>query len=374
MKSFFVLALITGSLITVNAQFKFKSCGQLQIGNESADVSNVPLLERDTISRIQVFGPFGDMGEGGRLSFGDAASAGNLNVLIGELGTADCDKLWLHGKRGTYITSTATASDTIAFFDVEKGRYFQFNCDVKTTGVFVRSDSKFKNDIKPLTNTDKLWELNAVSYKLKPDKSGSPISSVSRNANAITSSKDEKDRAFFEEYYRQNQNQRTRYGFVAQEVNEIYPELVQTDSLGYMYVDYMGMIPLLVNAVKELKAKTDSLENVITNTRNLVHAKSLTSNNADINALDALGCELFQNLPNPFNETTFIKCNIPQNIQKAELIVFNMQGTTIAQRAINERGVVSVQINGNELESGMYIYSLICDGNEIDSKRMILTK
>lgn len=311
------------------------------------------------------------MGEGGRVSFGDAAHVGNLNVLVGELGTTDCDKLWLHGKRGTYLTTNANASDTIAFFDVEKGRYCQFNCDVKTTGVFVRSDSKFKNDIKPLTNADKLWELNAVSYKLKPEANASQI--ATRNANAMKTTKEERDKAFFEEFYRQEQNQRTRYGFVAQEVNEIYPELVQTDSLGYMYVDYMGMIPLLVNAVKELKTKTDSLETVIARMQTSVQPKSFTSN-ATVSAVESLDCELFQNAPNPFNETTYIKCSIPQNIEKAELIVFNMQGSTIAQRTINERGIVSAQINASELESGMYIYSLICDGKEIGSKRMILTK
>jgi hypothetical protein len=33
-----------------------------------------------------------------------------------------------------------------------------------------------------------------------------------------------------------------------------------------------------------------------------------------------------------------------------------------------------VTIGGNELSAGMYLYSLVVNGNEIDTKRMILSK
>lgn len=62
---------------------------------------------------------------------------------------------------------------------------------------------------------------------------------------------------------KQKENARTHFGFLAQEVKEVYPELVRTDSAGYMYVDYIGMIPLIVNALNEIQAKVDSQETVI---------------------------------------------------------------------------------------------------------------
>jgi hypothetical protein len=31
-------------------------------------------------------------------------------------------------------------------------------------------------------------------------------------------------------------------------------------------------------------------------------------------------------------------------------------------------------INGNSFEPGMYLYALVIDGKEVDTKRMILTK
>ena len=41
---------------------------------------------------------------------------------------------------------------------------------------------------------------------------------------------------------------------------------------------------------------------------------------------------------------------------------------------VTERGVAGVTINVSDLNAGMYIYSLVADGREIDTKRMILTK
>jgi len=37
-------------------------------------------------------------------------------------------------------------------------------------------------------------------------------------------------------------------------------------------------------------------------------------------------------------------------------------------------GMVSVTINGYELGEGMFLYSLLVNGLEIDTKRMILSK
>lgn len=368
---FFILAATTFAIV-INAQIRVKKYGQLQVGQESSDVSTIPSNRKDTISRIQVFGPCGDMGEGARITFGDAALTDNLNVLIGELGTTDCDKLWLHGKRGTYITATSNAEDTIAFFDAEKGRYFQFNCDVKTTGIFVRSDARFKENILPLTCSDKLCELTAVSYKLKSN--ATPQNDRPRAVSSASfSDKETRDNEFFRQYYQNLQNQPTRFGFIAQEVKEVYPELVHTDSLGNMYVDYLGMIPLLVNAVKELKERSDSLEFILSKTTYTELPQLTPVQKASIENLTISTCKLYQNSPNPFNFATEIKCDIPEPITNAEILIFDIQGTLKLKKTISSRGKTFVTINANELSPGMYIYALIIDGQERESKRMILT-
>ncbi len=50
------------------------------------------------------------------------------------------------------------------------------------------------------------------------------------------------------------------YGLMAQEVEEILPELVTTDAEGYKAVNYSKLPLLALQAIKELKAKNDALE------------------------------------------------------------------------------------------------------------------
>ena len=84
--------------------------------------------------------------------------------------------------------------------------------------------------------------------------------------------------------------------------------------------------------------------------------------------------KLHQNAPNPFTEKTIIKYVIPENVQKASVLIFNMQGTLLKtyDNLLSNNG--ELIINGGELEAGMYMYSLIVDGKEIDTKKMILSK
>ena len=84
--------------------------------------------------------------------------------------------------------------------------------------------------------------------------------------------------------------------------------------------------------------------------------------------------ELFQNNPNPFTEETEVKCFIPTEISNADLYIYDMNGRQLEKRTISDRGNVSLTIKGGSLEAGIYLYSLITDGQVIDTKRMILTK
>jgi hypothetical protein len=61
-----------------------------------------------------------------------------------------------------------------------------------------------------------------------------------------------------------NSNQETYsgkdYGVVAQEVEEIFPELVKTRDNGYKAVKYEKLIPVLIEAIKELNEKIEKLK------------------------------------------------------------------------------------------------------------------
>ncbi len=58
----------------------------------------------------------------------------------------------------------------------------------------------------------------------------------------------------------------------------------------------------------------------------------------------------------------------------AGLYIYNMQGTQLKKIVISDRNNVTITIQGAELTAGMYMYTLIIDGKEIDTKKMILTE
>ena len=51
-------------------------------------------------------------------------------------------------------------------------------------------------------------------------------------------------------------------GVVAQEVEEVAPELVQTRDDGYKAVKYEKLVPLLIEAIKDLKAEIEELKDI----------------------------------------------------------------------------------------------------------------
>lgn len=53
---------------------------------------------------------------------------------------------------------------------------------------------------------------------------------------------------------------RKYYGFLAQDVQKVYPELVHEDNEGYLAVDYQGFIPILYETIKAQQLLIDDLQ------------------------------------------------------------------------------------------------------------------
>jgi hypothetical protein len=56
---------------------------------------------------------------------------------------------------------------------------------------------------------------------------------------------------------------RRQIGLVAQDVEQVFPELVGTDSQGYRSVEYDKLVPVLIEAIKTLKAQVDAQQREI---------------------------------------------------------------------------------------------------------------
>jgi len=63
-----------------------------------------------------------------------------------------------------------------------------------------------------------------------------------------------------QEFPEQAFNTQRQTGFIAQELEQVYPEMVTTDANGFKSVDYARLTPVLVEAIKELNEKIVELE------------------------------------------------------------------------------------------------------------------
>jgi len=82
---------------------------------------------------------------------------------------------------------------------------------------------------------------------------------------------------------------------------------------------------------------------------------------------------LAQNTPNPFTVQTEIKYFVANGVKEAYICIYDIQGKML-KKISAVPGQNSITIQSSTLAAGMYLYSLVVDGQEADAKRMILTK
>ncbi len=111
----------------------------------------------------------------------------------------------------------------------------------------INSDARLKENIRPIESAlDKLMLVNGKSFNYIDNFSDSLKITALRERNS-----------------------RTTYGFIAQELKEVLPEIVNDpDELNEYYsVDYIAMIPLLVEALKEQQHQIAELQEQLSNIR-----------------------------------------------------------------------------------------------------------
>ena len=167
---------------------------------------------------------------------------------------------------------------------------------------------------------------------------------------------------------RQQVEQKTHYALDAEQLQEVFPDLVYETEKGAKAINYIELIPLLVESINELTAKVKELES----SANMGMVRGAATG-LSISSAATSKVLLYQNAPNPFTTQTVIRFLLPDNAQNAYIYIFDMQGKMVKQLPVNA-SMQSVTINGYELQAGIYLYSLVVGGQEIDTKRMILSK
>lgn len=158
-------------------------------------------------------------------------------------------------------------------------------------------------------------------------------------------------------------------GLIAQDVQQVVPQVVHTDQNGYLTLDYGRLAPLFVEALKELKAWKDSVQNATART----FAPSGNTNTQQIKLTLPDTPFLGDVRPNPNTGQAEIPYYLPDNISNAKIIFTDMLGRVINE-TIPETGYRSISIDTQDLPNGNYFYAFIINGNKIDSKTMVKTK
>jgi hypothetical protein len=172
-------------------------------------------------------------------------------------------------------------------------------------------------------------------------------------------------------------------GLIADEVKEVFPELVEqavhpaeydeqdrtkviSPEVTYEGVNYQGLIPVLIASIQEQQRQIIALKAELTALKTQIQDR-----NSPITVTSAY---LEQNIPNPVTGTTTIRYSVPQTAVSARLILTNVKGQLIKTVTLSNRGAGQVSLNTAALAAGTYNYTLHVDGKQADTKRLIIIK
>ncbi len=217
------------------------------------------------------------------------------------------------------------------------------------TGVWTGSDLRYKKNIEKISGAvEKIKKLDGVTYNWRQDEFKNLSFTDQRSA-----------------------------GVIAQQLKEILPEAVNEDEKGFYAVNYAAITPLLIEAIKEQQKQVEELQQTVQGLEKGLSEccsnyslERTPSNSVEKNE----GARLEQNAPNPFSDKTIIRFYIPSSASKSFIKIYSIDGTEKQSFSIPQKGIGQVEISGNTFSPGTYVYHLIIDGKNIDSKLMTVTR
>jgi hypothetical protein len=253
-----------------------------------------------------------------------------------------------------------------------------FEGDVFTTGAYLPSDESLKSNIEDFASgIDLINQLTPKTYQYNNESFA--------NMNLPTGN---------------------QYGFIASDVQEVLPNLTKTavspgekDENGnvlfpeveFTSVNYTGLIPILVSAVKEQQTIIENQNDALAQMMDQLAAMQQQINKCcnsgegnksmpggaiqpqDFNNQKSIegGNELYQNIPNPFRESTAISYLLEEG-GRVQLSIYDNNGkvVTTLTDANQGPGRYSEVWNANGMPSGVYHYALYVNG-ELLVKRAI---
>jgi len=214
-----------GSSINFTERMRIKGNGNVGIGNTDPDY----LLDLNGRMRIR--------------SGGDNFSSAGIwlnnnanNVVPAFIGMESDDGVGLYGNSTGWGLVMKIGTGNVGIGTSSPSQKLHVIGNILATGTITPSDIRYKKNITAIQNPlSKLLAINGVTYFM--------------------------NRAAHPEWQFDSTLQ---YGLVAQEVEKVFPEMVKTISAdGYKGLDYVKLVPVLLEGIKELNSKNGALEEKI---------------------------------------------------------------------------------------------------------------
>jgi hypothetical protein len=137
---------------------------------------------------------------------------------------------------GTIKMTISGSSGNVGIGTTSPGSYKLYvNGTTYSSGGYLGSDLRYKSGIRPIAGAlNMISMLGGKRFVWKQD-----------------------------EYPDKNFENGEHFGLIAQEVNEVLPELVKSDSEGYLAVSYTELIPVMIEAIKEQEVQITALSETI---------------------------------------------------------------------------------------------------------------
>lgn len=186
---------------------------------------------------------------------------------------------------------------------------------------------------------DKISSLNAATmYEKGHDVVQNESSAVSKaNTNAV------------------GNQPRKHYSLMADQVEELFPDLVYTKDSGEKYINYTELIPILIQSIAELRSEVATLKG---NGTVRVLSEQTTANN-------------ISEIVSPHNELTI---DVPVNVKNAVLAVYDANGKVVFKQTLSQVGKQTIPLPFHSLQNGSYICNLTTNGTTISTQKILLSK
>ncbi|MBP6812894.1 MAG: tail fiber domain-containing protein [Saprospiraceae bacterium] len=252
----------------------------------------------------------------------------------------------MEGVMGSIVGINTTTPSPFSALDV--------NGDIYSYGNWIGSDKRFKKEIRTLDKSlDKVLSLRGTEY-------------------------------FFtnNEFKEKNFPAGKQIGFIAQEMEQVMPELVRSNGGRGYTVNYIGLIPVLVEAMKEQQAQIEEkdasisclqtqMESLEARLARLEVSLSQTAPNARAFEQPIL-VKAFGIAPNPTNGQFQITRSETAQNEAATLLVFDGNGREVARRVM-EAGSRVEDFNLN-LPNGTYNISLLSNGKLSATQTLVVSR